>query len=80
MLDGKMELKTWEMFQSIKWNVCCGIPYGHLSAPVLHLPRGGVTGVMYWHGSNFNFQCHKVLPGCQSLGEREDKMGSLVNQ
>ena len=36
MLDGKLERKTWEMFQSIKWNVCCGIPYGHLSAPVLH--------------------------------------------
>jgi len=55
LLDGKMELKTWETYVSIKKNVCCGIPYGHRSAPVLHLLRGGVTGVMCWHGSNFNF-------------------------
>ena len=55
LLDGKMELKTWESYVSIKKNVCCGIPYGHRSAPVLHLLRGGVTGVMCWHGSNFNF-------------------------
>ena len=48
--------KTWETYVSIiKKNVCCGIPYGHRSAPVLHLLRGGVTGVMCWHGSNFNF-------------------------
>ena len=39
---------------SIKWNVCYGIPYSHHSAPVLHLQRGGVTGVVYWYGSNFN--------------------------
>ena len=34
LLDGKMELKTWETYLSIKKNVCCGIPYGHRSAPV----------------------------------------------
>ena len=55
LLDGKMELKTWETCIPIKKNVCCGIPYGHRSAPVLHLLRGGVTGEVYWHGSNFNF-------------------------
>ena len=33
---------------SIKWNVCCGIPYGHRSAPVLHLLRGGISGVLAW--------------------------------
>ena len=80
LLDGKMELKTWETCVPIKKNVCCGIPYGHRSARVLHLLRGGVTGVMCWYGSNFNFLCHKALPGCHSLGKREDKMGSLINQ
>ena len=64
----------------IKKNVCCGIPYGHRSAPVLHPLRGGVTKVMCWHGSNFNFSSHKALPGCHSLGLREEKMGSLVNR
>ena len=66
------------MYVPIKKNVCCGIPYGHRSAPVLHLPRGGVTGVMCWHGSNFNFLCHKALPGCHSLGLREEKWVPLL--